>query len=88
MGAVSEETVKIMAENVRSIMKTDYCIAVSGIMGPNGGTVEKPIGMVWIAVASSKSILTKRFDFRFTRERNIQLTAINAINMLRIALCG
>ena len=88
VGAVSEETVRIMAESVREIMETDYSIAVSGIMGPDGGTREKPVGMVWIAVAKKGATITKRFDFRHSRERNIQLTAINALNMLRITICG
>lgn len=88
VGAVSEETVKIMAESVLKIMDTDYAIAVSGIMGPDGGTIEKPVGMVWIAVAKKGETVTKCFNFRHTRERNVQLTAINALNMLRIANCG
>ena len=88
VGAVSAETVKIMAETVRQIMDTDYAIAVSGIMGPDGGTSEKPVGIVWIAVAKKGETVTKCFNFRHTRERNIQLTAINALNMLRIADCG
>ena len=87
-GAVSEETVILMAKKVREIMHTDYAVAVSGIMGPAGGTVEKPVGKVWIAVASNKEISTKSFEFRYNRERNIELTAINALNMLRIAICG
>ncbi len=87
-GAVSEETVILMAKNVREIMQTDFSIAVSGIMGPDGGTVEKPVGKVWIAVANNKEISTKSFEFRYNRERNIELTAINALNMLRIAICG
>ena len=87
-GAVSEETVILMAKKVREIMQTDYSIAVSGIMGPDGGTVEKPVGKVWIAVADNKEINTKSFEFRYNRERNIELTAINALNMLRIAICG
>ena len=88
VGAVSEETVRIMAESVRNIMDTDYSIAVSGIMGPEGGTSEKPVGMVWIAIAKKGETVAKCFNFRHTRERNIQLTAINALNMLRIANCG
>jgi nicotinamide-nucleotide amidase len=87
-GAVSEATVKQMAQKVRALMQTDYSIAVSGIMGPDGGTPEKPVGMVWIAIANGEEIIAKRFDFRFTRERNVQLTAVNALNMLRISICG
>ncbi len=88
VGAVSEETVTLMAKNVMAIMKTDYAIAVSGIMGPGGATVDKPVGMVWIAVANKEKIIAKRFDFRFDRERNIQLTAINSLNELRLLICG
>jgi len=87
-GAVSEETVILMAKKVNEIMHTDFSVAVSGIMGPDGGTVEKPVGKVWIAIANNEKVVTKSFDFRYNRERNIDLTAINALNMLRIAICG
>lgn len=83
-GAVSEAAVCQMAAAVRNMMHTDYAIAVSGIMGPDGGTVEKPVGMVWIAVAGDKTVSAKQFHFRFDRQRNIDLTAINALNLLRI----
>lgn len=83
-GAVSEATVQQMAGAVLEIMQTDYAIAVSGIMGPDGGTKEKPVGMVWIAVASRATIQTQVFSFRYDRRRNIELTATNALNLLRI----
>lgn len=83
-GAVSEATVKQMASAVLDIMQTDYAIAVSGIMGPDGGTKEKPVGMVWVAVANKEKTVTKLFNFRFDRQRNIELTATNALNLLRI----
>lgn len=82
-GAVSEETVTLMAESVRKLMKTDYSLAVSGIMGPGGGSDEKPVGMVWVAAASEEKTVTQLFQFRFDRSRNIELTAINALNLLR-----
>ena len=82
-GAVSESTVQQMAKSVLSIMQTDYAIAVSGIMGPDGGTTEKPVGMVWVAIADKNRVLTKQFNFRFDRRRNIELTANNALNLLR-----
>ena len=84
VGAVSEETVRQMAASVLQIMKTDYSIAVSGIMGPDGATAEKPVGMVWIAVASKEKVVAKLFNFRFDRRRNIELTSTNALNLLRI----
>lgn len=83
VGAVSKETVTQMVKEVRVKMNADYSIAVSGIMGPGGATAEKPVGMVWIAVASKENVEVKEFHFRFDRERNIGLTAINALNMLR-----
>jgi nicotinamide-nucleotide amidase len=83
-GAVSEETVIEMAKGVLQLMQTDYAIAVSGIMGPDGGTPEKPVGTVWIAVGNNQKIETKKLWFRFDRNRNIELTSINALNLLRI----
>jgi nicotinamide-nucleotide amidase len=83
VGAVSKEAVTQMVISVRDKMNTDYAIAVSGIMGPAGATEEKAVGLVWIAVASKDRVIAKHFQFRFDRERNINLTAINALNMLR-----
>lgn len=83
-GAVSEETVKEMAGNAVKIMDTDYAVAVSGIMGPGGGTAEKPVGLVWMAAANKDGIvLSRSFNFRFDRNRNIEMTAMNALNFLR-----
>ncbi len=84
VGAVSEDTVKQMVRSVLNIMQTDYAVAVSGIMGPAGATPEKPVGMVWIAVANKEKTVTRLFHFRFDRKINIELTATNALNLLRI----
>ena len=84
VGAVSEATVRQMAKSVLTLMQTDYAIAVSGIMGPDGATAEKPVGMVWVAVANKDEVVTKQFNFRFDRRRNIELTSANALNLLRI----
>lgn len=82
-GAVSEETVKEMAAGALHTLQTDYAIAVSGIMGPGGGSAEKPVGTVWMAAAGKNRMICQQMHFRFGRERNIQLTAVNALNLLR-----
>jgi nicotinamide-nucleotide amidase len=82
-GAVSEATVKHMAQNTRDLFQTDYAIAVSGIAGPGGGTPEKPVGTVWIGLASDKSIETKCFHFgAMDRELIIRKTALHALLLL------
>ena len=81
-GAVSSETVSAMLSGLLTQIHSDYGIAVSGIMGPDGGTPEKPVGTVWIAVGSKEKQITQSFHFRFDRQRNIQLTAANALLML------
>lgn len=83
VGAVSEEVVKEMAAGALKNLATDYTIAVSGIMGPDGGVIDKPVGIVWVCVGSNEKLITQKFTFRFDRERNIRLTALNALNMLR-----
>ena len=83
VGAVSEETVIQMAKGLLAVMQTDYAIAVSGIMGPDGGTLEKPVGTVWIAVGNGDTIETKQLRLRYNRQRNIELTATNSLNLLR-----
>ena len=83
VGAVSEEVVKEMAMGALKNIGTDYTIAVSGIMGPDGGVPDKPVGTVWVCVGSREKLVTNKFSFRFDRERNIRLTALNSLNMLR-----
>ena len=82
-GAVSEAVVKQMAASIRNQSGSDFSIAVSGIMGPDGGSAEKPVGTVWIAVADHETVVTQKMQFRFDRKRNIELTSNNALNMLR-----
>ena len=82
-GAVSEQVVKEMALGVRKKFHTDYAVATSGIAGPSGGTPEKPVGTVWIAVASPTGILANHYLFGDNRERNIRRTALQALNLLR-----
>ena len=76
-GAVSEQTVLQMAEGVRNLLHTDYAIATSGIAGPTGGTIDKPVGTVWIAWATPKGTEAKCFHFGAAREREqITLRAV------------
>jgi len=82
-GAVSEETVSQMAIGAKKVLKTDYVIATSGIMGPEGGTAEKPVGTVWIAIAGPQGVKASKHHFRFDRKRNIDLASVTALNLLR-----
>lgn len=82
-GAVSEEVVLQMAAGALKNIRSDYVIAVSGIMGPDGGLPGKPVGTVWVAFGNKEKIETQKLYFRFDRMRNIQLTAVNALNLLR-----
>lgn len=85
-GAVSEETVKQMISGTLLLMQTDYALATSGIMGPDGGTPEKPVGTVWVAAGSRKKIIARKFQFRYDRARNIEMASHNALNLLRILM--
>jgi len=82
-GAVSEETVIQMSENVRRMFNADFGLASSGVAGPSGGSEEKPVGTVWIACASENRTLTKKLQLTQDRILNIQLTAVAALNLLR-----
>lgn len=82
-GAVSEETVREMLSGLLLKMKTDFGIAVSGIMGPGGGTPEKPVGTVWIAVGNKEKQVVQKFKQRFERSKNIEVTAMTALNLMR-----
>ena len=82
-GAVSENTVKEMAVGARSLLKTDYTIATSGIAGPEGGTEAKPVGTVWIAVASEHETVCEKRVFGNDRTTNITRFSLAALNLLR-----
>lgn len=85
-GAVSQEVVESMALRVKEKFNTTWSIAVSGIAGPDGGTVEKPVGTVWVAIAGPNYLQSEHFLFGDNRERNIRRSAIAALNLLRIKL--
>ena len=82
-GAVSEETVRQMVLGALKQLKTDFALATSGIMGPDGGSEKKAVGTVWIGVGNNKKIETQLFHFRFDRLRNIEQTSHTALNLLR-----
>ena len=87
-GAVSQPVVEQMAKAIRKKYNTDYSISASGIAGPSGGTKDKPVGTVWVALATPDKVISEKFQFGNHRERNIQKTANAALNMLRKELEG
>ncbi len=82
-GAVSKETASQMVRGTLKVLKTDYALVTTGIMGPHGGTAEKPTGTVWVGVGSSDKTETHHFLFRFDRQRNMELTGTHGLNVLR-----
>lgn len=85
-GAVSKQVVEQMALGANKQFNTDYSIASSGIAGPNGGSDEKPVGTVWIAVANKNRVISKKLTLGDNRERNILISSLSALNMLRLML--
>lgn len=81
-GVVSESVVKQMAEGVKRITGADYAISTSGIAGPGGGTEDKPVGTVWIGIATPHKTIAQKFTFSFIRERNIAKASIKGIELL------
>jgi nicotinamide-nucleotide amidase len=87
-GAVSREVVEQMAMGVREKMDTSYGLATSGIAGPEGGSEEKPVGTVWIALSTEDGVFSKKFNFEKNRKRNIRRAALAALSMLRREMDG
>jgi nicotinamide-nucleotide amidase len=85
-GAVSEETVVEMVKGALKNFHTDFAIAVTGIAGPDGGTPDKPVGTVWIAVGSLEKTTVKKFTFGSKRLQNIERSAAGAFSMLNTLL--
>jgi len=85
-GAVSREVVDAMARGLFNRFDTDYVIAVSGIAGPGGGTEDKPVGTVWMTVGTKDNLKTRVMMFGRNRMYNIRMTALHALNELRLQL--
>jgi len=85
-GAVSQQVAEAMALGAKRILCADYAVATTGIAGPDGGSDEKPVGTVWIAVAGPSGVKSKEYIFRHNRERNIIRSTQTALNMLRISM--
>jgi nicotinamide-nucleotide amidase len=82
-GAVSEETAREMAAGARKVLHVNFAVATTGIAGPDGGTPDKPVGTVWIAVAGLNATVTQKFVFGDNRERNILRSGQTALQFLR-----
>jgi len=82
-GAVSESCVKAMAEGARKYLGTTFALATSGIAGPDGGTEDKPVGTIWIALAHPDGVIARKLTQGGTRIQNIHLSSLTAINLLR-----
>jgi nicotinamide-nucleotide amidase len=85
-GAVSEETAKEMVKGALLNFRSDFAISVTGIAGPDGGTIDKPVGTVWIAVAGGQKMLIKKYTFGNKRRQNIERSAVMALSMLNTLL--
>ena len=85
-GAVSQQVVEAMAQGAMKKFANDYAIATSGIAGPTGATPGKPVGTIWIAVASKNQTISKLYTFGNDRERNILRSSVTALNMLRLLI--
>jgi len=87
-GAVSEPVIRAMAEGVRARFGSDFGVATSGISGPDGGTAEKPVGLVWIALSTAEGTHSDSFVFPVDRSRHRSLTAQVALDWIRRSILG
>lgn len=85
-GAVSEATVKEMAQRVKEMFGSNIGVASSGIAGPTGGTEEKPVGTVWVALANEEAIITKKLSLFRNRNLNIKMSTVAILNLIRQTL--
>jgi nicotinamide-nucleotide amidase len=87
-GAVSEETARLMAEGVRKLAGTDLGLSSTGIAGPTGGSKEKPVGTVYIALADAKQTICRHYSYRWDRKRNKDMFSEAALFLLKNHLQG
>jgi PncC family amidohydrolase len=87
-GAVSEETARLMAEGVRKLAGTDLGLSSTGIAGPTGGSKEKPVGTVYIALADANKTICRHYAYRWDRKRNKDIFAEAALFLLKNYLEG
>ena len=85
-GAVSEQTAREMAQGAKERLGADFALAITGIAGPEGGTEEKPVGLVYIALAGESGMQIKELRMRGSRDRIRRMSALNALDMVRRAL--
>lgn len=87
-GAVSEQTVREMARNVREFLCADVGLAVTGVAGPGGGTPDKPVGLVYVALAAQDRDLVEQHTWRGNRWENKARSAEAALDLVRRYLVG
>lgn len=87
-GAVSEETVLEMAAGGKQQLGVNWSVSVSGVAGPTGGSEEKPVGTVWIAIDGPGRKISRQFQFGSDRHRTVQMTVLTALNLLRCEILG
>ena len=85
VGAVSAETAAQMAEGVRRLLKTDLAVSLTGIAGPDGGSDEKPVGLVWFGLATKDGVRTEKAIFRGNRAQVRAQAVTHALGMLTVA---
>ena len=85
VGAVSPETAAQMAEGARRLLRTDLAVSLTGIAGPDGGSEEKPVGLVWFGLATKDGVRTEKAIFRGDRAQIRAQAVTHALGMLTIA---
>ena len=85
VGAVSSETAAQMADGVRKLLKVDLAVSLTGIAGPDGGSAEKPVGLVWFGLATKDGVRTEKAIFRGDRDGIRRNAVVHALGMLTIA---